>query len=136
MNSKQQIITQINNDLGNTPKAEICVSILDYLLRSPKLSHITYGSLRKVVGDKYKNEDLLATIPYMTGDSTNLLEVNFELIVDDEIFPLAVSEVKIADRTKTLYNPETGELVENFEDKVFMYFSPSSLVKKIILTHV
>ena len=136
MNSKQQIITQINNDLGNTPKAEICASILDYLLRSPKLSHITYGSLRKVVGDKYKNEDLLATIPYMTGDSTNLLEVNFELIVDDEIFPLSVSEVKIADRTKTLYNPETGELVENFEDKVFMYFSPSSLVKKITLTHV
>ncbi|WP_286395083.1 hypothetical protein [Pseudanabaena mucicola] len=138
MNNRQQIITQINKDLGNSSKAEICVEILDYLLRSPKISHITYGSLRKVVSDKYKNEDLLAAIPYITGDSTNLLEVNFELRIDDETIPLplTVSEVKIADRTKTLYNPETGELVENFEDKVFMYFSPSSLVKKITLTHV
>lgn len=136
MNSRQKIITQINKDLGNSSKAEICVAILDYLLRSPKISHITYGSLRKVVGDKYKNEDLLAAIPYITGDSTNLLEVNFELIIDDEIIPLTVAEVKIADRTKTLYNPDTGELVENFEDKVFMYFSPSSLVKKITLAHV
>ena len=59
MTSKQQIIMQINKDLGNSSKAEICVEILDYLLRSPKISHITYGSLRKVVSDKYKNEEYI-----------------------------------------------------------------------------
>ena len=136
MNSKQEIIMQINNDLGNSPKAEICVSILDYLLRVPRLSHITYGSLRKVIGDKYKDEDLAALIPYLTGDQINLLEANWELIENNDVFSLLVSQVKDADKTKVLYHPDTGELVENFEDKVFIYFSPSHSIKKVALNYV
>lgn len=134
MNNKEIIKNQILEDWGDKPQSQVCFSILDYLLRVPimKLSHITYGSLRKVVDKKFQDSDVLIAIQYLSGDRTKLLDVEFELIDDnDDSFPLPNSEVKLAEETGKLIHPERGEPVNNYKDKVFMYFKPSSLVISI-----
>ncbi|MEH2278672.1 MAG: hypothetical protein V7K40_28785 [Nostoc sp.] len=132
--SKEEVINQIYEDWGDNPQSEICFAVLDYLLRVPvkNLFHITYGSFKKVVGQNYTNDDVLKAIQYLCGERMNLLEMNFEIIENDEnIFILSKEEVKIAQETGQLIHPETGKLVNNFKEKVFVYFQPSSLVKSI-----
>ena len=132
--SKQGIMNQIHEDWGDKPQSGICIAVLDYLLRVPtdSLCHITYGSLRKVVGLQYKDNELLKAIQYLCGERINLLEEKFELIEnDDNIFALSNNEVGLAQATGKLFHPETGELVSNFKEKVFMYFKPTSIVKSL-----
>ncbi|MEL6459944.1 MAG: hypothetical protein AAFQ91_17105 [Cyanobacteria bacterium J06621_15] len=133
MISKQQIVEQIHQDWLQQPQSQICVAILDYLIRNnfQNLSHITYGSLRKVVGTVYDNQDLLAAIQYLCGERTHLLEAKFELIENDNYFDISDEEMIEARETGQLLHPETGKLIRNFEDKVFIYFQPSSVVKNL-----
>lgn len=131
--SKQQIEEQIHQDWLQQPQSEICIAILDYLVRSNSrfISHITYGSLRKVVGKAYDNRDLLTAIQYLCGDRTHLLETKFELIDNDNYFDISDDEMLEARETGQLLHPETGKLICDFEDKVFIYFQPSSVVKNL-----
>jgi len=131
--SKQQIVEQIHQDWLQKPQSQICIAILDYLVRSNSqhLSHITYGSLRKVVGKAYDNPDLLAAIQYLCGDRTHLLQAKFELIDNGNYFDISDDEMIEARETGQLLHPETGKLIRNFEDKVFIYFQPSSVVKNL-----
>ncbi len=134
MVSKQEIVKQIYEDWSLKPQSKICIAILDYLIRNntKPLSHITYGSLRKMVGEDHDNHDMLLAIQYLCGDRTHLLEAKFELIDNDNYFDISNFDLSEARETGQLLHPETGELIRNFEDKVFMYFQPSSLVKSLI----
>lgn len=131
--SKELIMTQIYEDWGDSPQSEICVALLNYLihLSIDKQYHITFGSLKIVIGNKYTNVDLLKAVQYLCGDRIKLLDINFELLEDEEFFPLSKSDVSDAKKTGELVHPQTGEIVEDFEEKVFMYFVPSSLIKNI-----
>jgi hypothetical protein len=129
----QQIIEQIKEDWDSKPQADICIDILDYLLRVPtqNLLHISYGSLKKIISQRVEESDLLMAIQYLSGERTPILEVRFEFIEDDEIYSLPNSEIKLARETGQLVHPETGELIDDFEDKTYMYFEPSQLAKEI-----
>ena len=131
--SKQQIVEQIHQDWLQQPQSQICVAILDYLVRNnvQNLSHITYGSLRKVVGTAYDNQDLLSAIQYLCGERTHLLKVKFEFIDNGNYYDISDDEMIEARETGQLLHPETGKLIPNFEDKVFIYFQPSSVVKNL-----
>lgn len=133
MISRQEILDRINEDWGQKTQSTICVSILDYLLRiETNLSlHITYGSLRKVISGNYDNRELLTAVQYLCGERVHLLEAKFELIDDDEYVDIPNSELNHARATGQLVHPETGELISNFEEKVYIYFQPSSLVENI-----
>lgn len=131
MITKQKIVKQIKNDWSNKIQSEICIAILNYLFhdKSKNITHITYTSLRKVTGDKYANEDLLMAIQYLCGDRIKLLDAKFELIENEQLFDISNIELKEARETGVLVHPETGELIKDYEDKVFIYFQPSSLSK-------
>ncbi|MBD2167325.1 hypothetical protein H6G04_23320 [Calothrix membranacea FACHB-236] len=131
--SKELIIKQIYEDWGDSLQSEICVKLLDYLTQLPidKQYHITFGSLKMVIGNKYTNIDLLKSVQYLCGDRTKLLDINFELLEDEVFFKLSNSDVIDAKKTGELVHPETGDIVDDFEEKVFMYFVPSSLIKKL-----
>lgn len=133
MISRQEILDRITEDWGQKPQSTICARILDYLLRiETNLSlHITYGSLRKVISGNYDNRELLTAVQYLCGERVHLLEAKFELIDDDEYVDIPNSELNHARATGQLVHPETGELISNFEEKVYIYFQPSSLVENI-----
>ncbi|BDA76001.1 hypothetical protein CAL7716_101670 (plasmid) [Calothrix sp. PCC 7716] len=132
--SKKSLETQIYEDWGSNPESEICIALLNYLLRIPmdRSCHITFGSLKIAINNEHTDVELLKAVQYLCGDRTKLLEVNFELIENEEnIFSLSKSDVAAARKTGMLIHPETGEIIEDFEEKVFMYFEPSYLVKNI-----
>jgi hypothetical protein len=131
--SRQKIIDQIYEDWGTKPQSKICIAILEYLLRINNNSsfHITYGSLKKAVGIVLDDKDLLMAVQYLCGDRIHLLEAKFELIDNENSIGISNSELTIAKATGKLFHPENGELVSDFEDKVVMYFQPSSLVTSI-----
>ncbi len=131
--SRQKIIDQIHEDWGTKPQSKICVAILEYLLRINNNGsfHITYGSLKKAVGIVLDDKDLLMAVQYLCGDKIHLLEAKFELIDNEINIDISNSALKEARETGELVNPENGELVSDFEDKVVMYFQPSSLVASI-----
>jgi hypothetical protein len=130
--SKQALLDQIYEDWGSKPQSKICVEILEYLLRSSQASHITYGSLRKVIGKLYNDNELLMAVQYLCGDKTKLFEVKFELLdYDDNYIEVSNAEIDYANETGKLVHPESGEYISDFEDKVYMYFQPSLIVKNI-----
>jgi hypothetical protein len=132
--SEQEIRKQIYEDWSQKPQSQICLAIFDYLLKNnhKSLSHITYGSLRKIAGVSNDDQNILMAIQYLCGDKTHLLEAKFELIDDEEnYFDISNSELNKAHKTGQLLHPQTGELISNFKEKVFMYFQPSSLIKSL-----
>ena len=134
MINKQEVIEQIYDDWGQRPESGICISILDYLLSSldRNLSHITYGNLRKVVGKSYDDKEILSAVQYLCGDKLHLLDTKFELIEDENFIDVSKSDMHSATATGKLCHPETGELISNFEERVFIYFQPGSFLKKIL----
>jgi hypothetical protein len=132
--SKQGIINQIYEDWGQKPQSEICVAILNYLLgvQINHSLHLTYGSIRKVLGTHYEDTALLTAVQYLCGERTHLLEAKFELIDHDSYIDISNSELNLARKTGQLVHPENGELIDDFEGKVYIYFQPSSLVKSIV----
>lgn len=133
MISKQKIVDQIKNDWSTKIQSEICIAILNYLFhdKSKNISHITYASLRKITGDIYDNEDLMTAIQYLSGDRVKLLDVKFELIENEQFFDISNIELKEARKTGELVHPETAELIKDYQEKVYVYFQPSSLVKNL-----
>jgi len=135
MSSKSQLVEQIHEDWAEEPQSKICLSILDLLLKLPtdKPSHLTYGRLRNTISQSYADRELLLAVQYLTGDRTQLLELHYELIDEDDIpYPLDDDSVRLAQETGELFHPETGDIVNNYKDKVVLYFMPSNLVKNII----
>ena len=132
--STLQIVEHIHHGWLQQPQSQLCIARFDFLRCSniQNLSHITYGSLRKVVGKSYDNRDLLTAVQYLCGDRTHLLEAKFELIDNDNYFEISDDEMTEARETGQLLHPETGKLIRNFEDKVFIYFQPSSVVKTLL----
>jgi hypothetical protein len=132
--SKQGIIERIYEDWGQKPQSKICAEILDYLLHveASHPLHITYGSLRKVVGTNYGDNELLTAVQYLCGERIHLLDAKFELIDSDNCINISNSELNFARETGQLIHPENGELIRNYEEKVYIYFQPSSLVKRIV----
>lgn len=134
MSSKSQLIKQINEDWAEEPQSKICLSIFDFLLKLPtdRPLHLTYGKLRNTIGQSYADRELLLAVQYLTGDRTQLLELHYELIDEDDTpYPLDDDSVRLAQETGELFHPETGSIINNYKDKVFLYFTPSNLVRNI-----
>lgn len=138
MFTREKILEQIEYDWSGNIQSEICQTIFDYLINNNphSLSYITYGSLKKVIGADYNIESFLKAIQYLCGERTHLLDLKFELIDGEESYPISNDEYNEAQKTGELVHPETGELVRRFEDKVYMFFQPSSVVKTLAVNNV
>lgn len=132
---KEQIITRFAEDWGKkSPQYDVCVKIFDYLLSRPtnQLKHLTYGSLKNAIGDNPSDTDILTAAQYLCGDRTPVLSLHFEFSdKEDEFIYLEYDEVRWAKSTGKLVHPVTGEDIDNYEDKVFMFFTPSPLISEI-----
>ncbi|MEY3879905.1 MAG: hypothetical protein RIQ94_700 [Pseudomonadota bacterium] len=133
---KNQVISQFAEDWGlSSPEFSVCEKIFNYLLSRPanQLKHLTHGSLKIAIKDYRSDIDILKAIQYLCGDGVHLLSLHFEILDDQNNYhELDYDVIKNANITRELVHPETGEYVENFEDKVLMYFKPSSLLQEVI----
>jgi hypothetical protein len=115
----------------------ICMKILEYLEGTDLLTicHISIGSFRQIISTTELEEIadnglILLALQYLSGDKVHLLDIKFEFInEDDESYEVSKSELSHAKAVGSLVHPETGETICDFEEKVFIYFQPSSLAK-------
>jgi hypothetical protein len=132
-----EIEAKISEDWGSKPQSRICVAILDYLLDSNTTAsaHITYGFLQESVKKSEQaaseDKDLWIAVQYLCGDRVHLLDARFELVDNGISFPVSNSLLNDARKTGKLAHPKNSKLISDFEDKVFIYFQPSSLVQNI-----
>jgi hypothetical protein len=127
---------KITADWGSKPQSKICMAILDYLLNSNTndSAHITYNLLQESVKKSEQaaseDRDLWIAIQYLCGERVHLLDAKFELVDNGVSFPISSSLLNDARKTGKLAHPKNSKLISDFEDKVFIYFQPSSLVQK------
>lgn len=133
LKNEHDVINRIVDDLKDTLVAQVCIAILKYMLDFPvtRLRHMTYGSVKNAIGNSYTDMDILKAIQYLCGERVHLLESGFEFIDDDKIFPLSISDVKHTQTEQHLIHPVSGEPINDFEDKIIMFFEPSLLAKQI-----
>ena len=87
---------------------------------------LNYQSINIFTNRKHKTEHLLEALQYLSGSRVHILDVVFQLLDDSgEFINLKNKDVKDARYTGVLINPNTGEQVDNFEQKVHMVFAPN-----------
>lgn len=132
---KNQIISYFAEDWGAlSPQFSVCEKIFNYLLSRPlnQLKHLTYGSLKIAIGEYRSDVDFLKVIQYLCGDRVHVLSIHFELMENNDYFQLDYDDIRDAKNTGRLVHPETGEYIDNFEEKVLMYFTPGSKVHEVM----
>jgi hypothetical protein len=130
--TEQELIEQtIKEDLAHAPDLlKTCGLIVNYLFSHPvqNFQHITFGDLSRTA-NLSKKEDVLAAMQYLCGDRARLLVPKFEFIEDDFIETISNSDVAIARKQGFFYHPKSGELVNDFEAKIFMFFELNENLK-------
>jgi len=133
--NQQQLKEKIKQDwVEQSSLLDICLEIIEYLISRPikHLRHLTYSSLKIAVKGRYSDVDMLAAIQYLSGDAVAVLSLHFEFIDEyDESFDLDCQEVSEANKEGRLVHPRTGKYIENYKDKVLMYFTPGNFLKQI-----
>ncbi|WP_285351891.1 hypothetical protein [Pseudomonas sp. ME-P-057] len=124
---KDVVISRITGDHPSEPLRGACLRLVDYVYSHNDIAHLTFTKLAKIVG----SDDSLLVLQmtqYLAGAAVSLLDVRFELIIDDEVFELDPGYLEEAQRTNRLMHPEDGVEVTNYEQKVYPYFVPSRAV--------
>ena len=128
---RECVAARIVNDLAGSGAAEAASSIFLFVISAPpnRLEHITHLMFADLLPQA--NYHILEAIQYLSGDRVRLLKTHFEFIDEDVCEEVSPSQVSRACTTGTFYHPESGEAVEDFMDRIFMYFTPSSLARRI-----
>lgn len=99
-----------------------------FFAHQKEIKHLTYSSIAQVAGIT-RPDKLLQVTQYLSGERVKLLRMKFELIIDDDIFPLDDETMYHAETTGDLIHPETGRRVDDYDRLVYPYFILSEEVE-------
>lgn len=130
----EYITKQIFSDWEDSPvTADICINVLSYLTgrEQQTIEYITYELLRNVTKRQYDEPEILKAMRYFCA--SGILSLGFQFIDDTEdVYLLQPSDLAEAKEDGYLTHPGNGrERVEEFESKVFYYFSPTELTRSL-----
>jgi hypothetical protein len=131
--NKQQVIQTMQEDLSKMPELlKVCRAILNYICSQPEqnLRHITFGALSRAANLE-NMQDVIPASRYLVGARVPLLTPRFEFIEDDFIEDIPLKDVDQARDECVFYHPHKGEIVPDFESKLFMYFTISPQGKEL-----
>lgn len=136
MNSMADIMREIGSTFGiSQPEvARICSAIVDYLSQQPtnRRLHLTYTLLKREAVPESDSE-LIAAIQYLTGAKADLLEMKYEFMDEEgDYHPLAKSVVASAQKQNSLQHPVTGEMVQDYQSSLLVYFTPTDRVRSCL----
>jgi len=134
MDGRQSIIDRIQEDLvSNESMLSACLDIFAYLESQPKdnLRFITFAALSRAAKLEGPTR-ILPVAQYLAGSRLHLLDTCYLLVDEDDEFDINADEVSEAKKTGVLYHPDDGEPVEDFENKLVVYFSLSKEAFELI----
>lgn len=128
MSITRQQATQSISDIfaKRTNVRDSCLSILDYLCVQPeeKLGHMSFGDMGRASGTSDQS-DIAAACQFLCGATVPVLDAKFEFDDGSSIYPLSHDDARQALDTGVFQHPGTGEMVDNFLEKIILYFSIS-----------
>ena len=115
-----------------TPAGTLCLAVLR-LITEGVLKRLTFGQLSVLAAKMSAEEaDVARAVQYLTGHDLHLLDMEFEFIDErEEFIYFDVDALSVARREGKLFHPETGDQIEDYEDRIFVTFVPSALAKEI-----
>lgn len=117
---------------GERPEAACGRVIIDFLSEHPNAAHIPFAQFLEIarINEIRDTDVVLNIVNYLTGSHLHLLRTAFEYIDGETVEPLNVHQVKAAQQSKV--NPLTGDTDEDVGDKIFVYFVPTELARKVL----
>lgn len=134
MDTRHVIIDLIRRDLvSDEVMMRACLEVIYFLQSQPaeNLRFITFGALSRAAKVSEPIE-VLPIAQYLAGSRLHLLDTCYMLVDGDDEYEVKPEEVAEAKKSGVLYHPDFGEPIENFEDKLIVYFSLSNKGKELI----
>ncbi|WP_376707764.1 N-acyl amino acid synthase FeeM domain-containing protein [Bradyrhizobium semiaridum] len=131
----------LSGRLRDDPALPLCLKILDHLATSDGTERgtLNFRVLSRVVGKAQVDEELLRALTIMTTlqivtTSTEALLVPKGSFLDHNgvEFPVTLGRLSAAWRSQRFFHPQTGMPIDDFEDRVSLYFEPSSLLREAL----
>ncbi|WP_241609029.1 hypothetical protein [Rosenbergiella australiborealis] len=138
MLTRHDIYSKINHDLQG-PVGELCCRIVEFLTskEARPLKHITYMSLVNGVRlNVEKNEVkvlLIKVTDYLSSTRLHLLDMHFQYIENGNSEPVLVDDEIISHALSTgeFYHPNSGLLIDDYNNHLFPYFTPTDVLEKL-----
>lgn len=132
-------LNKAKEDLDDEHIYHLCEGLITFLSHddSKHLRHITFSTLHTNLQLDHQPEAqvaLLKVTDYLSSNRLHLLDMKFQLFdaPDEDPIELSDDDVECALFRGALYNPNTGEPVTDFKEKMFPYFEPS---KELMMLH-
>jgi hypothetical protein len=109
-------------------------SILDHIFSEPcrNMEHMPFSSFTRIVNNPDIGHETLVKLVFHLINIAELLDLKYEFIDDEEsCYQTPIEIIKESHKTGFFGHPETGESVNAYEDKVFMYFTPSRRLRHL-----
>tara|TARA_E500000318_G_scaffold101694_1_gene105362 strand:+ start:170 stop:571 length:402 start_codon:yes stop_codon:yes gene_type:complete len=113
---------------GETPAAALSMRILDYIscTNRRELQMLTFRQICHAARVDSINEDLLSALAILTSDRVEALTTRAMFVDFDETeYELDADTFRDIQSSGEFVHPETGDLVEEFQSRIFPFFVPS-----------
>lgn len=110
------------------PAEPLCANILKYMNGHAleRLEMLTFRDFLRITGRSEYDEQLIRAVAILVG-TLDALDTKYMFIEDDGEDEVEIddSDIQAARRDGVFYHPHTGRPVENYESKLFPFFTPS-----------
>ena len=109
------------------PAASLALGIIEFMgrLGDKELRMLTIPRLLEAVGRSQVDQEFLAALAILVSSTVHVLDAKAFLYEEDSEFHIDAQELATARQLGSLEHPETGELIEDFEDRLIPYFETS-----------
>lgn len=128
-------VDEIRNELQErwrgTEVLELCLAIIDFISSHPadQTRMLTFKTILSAVKREAVDEHVLAAINVLANTRIHVLDTHAMLVDDDdEEHEIDPDRLAAAQKSGELFHPETGDLVPDFEAKIFPYFVPTERI--------
>lgn len=119
---------EVTEGWPDIPAASLALGIIGFMdhLRDQELRMLTIPRLLEAVGRRQVDQEFLAALAILVSSTVHVLDAK-AFLYEEEGPEVHVDAKALAAARKqgSLEHPETGELIEDFEDRLIPYFESS-----------
>ena len=133
MNIRKEIEARIIEDWGKNSCAMLLFCRLLEQLKPGATRYFPLHYLANLVQDQYRVKEVEDAARYLAGERIALLNLAFEMIGEDNNSrDIETDAVFKALEDGVLLDPDSGEEIEEFESKIFMYFRGTDRLQSLV----
>ncbi|MCG9776804.1 hypothetical protein [Photobacterium damselae] len=124
--SYQKLLETVRTDLESMPNlATACEIIIEKISQKDAKAwqHLTFASINNLCNSMLKPHDVVRITQYLAGERVKLFKTGFEYIGEEGQFILDSENSYFAYHENTIAHPETGKLIKDVKNDVFMFFT-------------